>query len=189
MTRSTCGTYWARVEVYTPDSREKFLVDTMVQDAIIRNLEIIGEAVRNLSTEPAPALSGRSLAKHHRSPQCPHPRILRGRPGNRLAPHKAATTRTQAPCSKLSWRSSLRTRRAVAGGHFDRRYAVSCSVESTYCVSPSRRRRSRSASPIPPKRVAIIAVTTITLPDSFRPYGPRACLVCMPSFPCVTPRA
>jgi uncharacterized protein with HEPN domain len=38
----------ARIEAYTATGRRAFLVDTMVQDAVIRNLEIIGEAVRNL---------------------------------------------------------------------------------------------------------------------------------------------
>ncbi|MBP1780072.1 MAG: hypothetical protein H6Q86_6083 [candidate division NC10 bacterium] len=38
----------ARIEVYTAAGRRAFLSDTMVQDAVIRNLEVIGEAVRNL---------------------------------------------------------------------------------------------------------------------------------------------
>ena len=38
----------ARIEAYTVDGRRAFLADTMVQDAVIRNLEVIGEAVRNL---------------------------------------------------------------------------------------------------------------------------------------------
>ncbi len=38
----------ARIEKYTIQGREVFFDDTMVQDAVIRNLEVIGEAVRNL---------------------------------------------------------------------------------------------------------------------------------------------
>jgi len=41
----------ARVEAYTEGGRSAFFQDTMVQDAVIRNLEVIGEAVRNLSAE------------------------------------------------------------------------------------------------------------------------------------------
>ena len=38
----------ARIEKYTAQGRTAFFDDTMVQDAVIRNLEVIGEAVRNL---------------------------------------------------------------------------------------------------------------------------------------------
>jgi uncharacterized protein with HEPN domain len=38
----------ARIEKYTAQGREGFHENTMVQDAVIRNLEVIGEAVRNL---------------------------------------------------------------------------------------------------------------------------------------------
>ena len=37
-----------RIEAYTAHGRRAFLADTMVQDAVIRNLEVIGEAVKNL---------------------------------------------------------------------------------------------------------------------------------------------
>jgi len=41
-----------RIEEYTQSlDYESFLKNTMVQDAVIRNLEIIGEAVKNISTE------------------------------------------------------------------------------------------------------------------------------------------
>lgn len=40
-----------RIETYTVGGRRAFLADTMVQDAVIRNLEIIGEAVRHLPPE------------------------------------------------------------------------------------------------------------------------------------------
>lgn len=38
-----------KIESYTTGGRKTFFQDTMVQDAVIRNLEVIGEAVRNLS--------------------------------------------------------------------------------------------------------------------------------------------
>ena len=37
------------IEAYTKGGREVFLATKMVQDAVIRKLEIIGEAVKNLS--------------------------------------------------------------------------------------------------------------------------------------------
>ena len=41
-----------RVEAYTKAMNyEQFLRDTKVQDAVVRNLEIIGEAVKNLSPD------------------------------------------------------------------------------------------------------------------------------------------
>jgi uncharacterized protein with HEPN domain len=39
----------ARIAEYTQAGREAFFADTKTQDAVIRNLEVIGEAVRNLS--------------------------------------------------------------------------------------------------------------------------------------------
>jgi uncharacterized protein with HEPN domain len=37
------------IEIYTVGGREEFFATKMIQDAVIRNLEIIGEAVKNLS--------------------------------------------------------------------------------------------------------------------------------------------
>jgi uncharacterized protein with HEPN domain len=41
----------ARIESYVSGGHAAFLADTMIQDAVIRNLEVIGEAVKNLSSE------------------------------------------------------------------------------------------------------------------------------------------
>ena len=41
-----------RIKAYTAGGKDRFLVEPIVQDAVIRNLEIIGEAVKNLSPEP-----------------------------------------------------------------------------------------------------------------------------------------
>ena len=40
-----------RIESYTKDGRDAFMSEPMIQDAVMRNLEIIGEAVKKLSTE------------------------------------------------------------------------------------------------------------------------------------------
>jgi uncharacterized protein with HEPN domain len=38
-----------RIEAFTAGGRDQFFADVMVQDAVIRNLEVIGEAVKGLS--------------------------------------------------------------------------------------------------------------------------------------------
>ncbi len=40
-----------RIESYTHDGREVFLQTTIIQDAVMRNFEIIGEATKRLSPE------------------------------------------------------------------------------------------------------------------------------------------
>ena len=46
----------ARIERYVGDvSAEQFYADTKTSDAVIRNLQVIGEAARELSTDPAAA--------------------------------------------------------------------------------------------------------------------------------------
>jgi len=40
-----------RIESYTVEGKEKFLETPMIQDAVIRNFEIIGEATKHLSPE------------------------------------------------------------------------------------------------------------------------------------------
>jgi uncharacterized protein with HEPN domain len=40
-----------RIEDYTQEGRETFLHTPLIQDAVIRNFEIIGEATKNLSDE------------------------------------------------------------------------------------------------------------------------------------------
>jgi uncharacterized protein with HEPN domain len=41
----------ARISEYTRNGRDLFFSDTKTQDAVVRNLEIVGEAVKNLSDE------------------------------------------------------------------------------------------------------------------------------------------
>ena len=38
-----------RIPSYTSEGRDAFMADTRTQDAVIRNIEIIGEAVKRLS--------------------------------------------------------------------------------------------------------------------------------------------
>jgi uncharacterized protein with HEPN domain len=40
-----------RIVTYTRDGRDRFMADQMVQDATVRNLEIVGEATKRLSPE------------------------------------------------------------------------------------------------------------------------------------------
>jgi uncharacterized protein with HEPN domain len=40
-----------RLMTYTKEGREVFLADPQIQDAVARNLEIVGEAVKHLSEE------------------------------------------------------------------------------------------------------------------------------------------
>ena len=39
------------IESYTCDGKESFMQNRMIQDAVIRNFEVIGEATKRLSTE------------------------------------------------------------------------------------------------------------------------------------------
>ena len=38
----------SKIESYTKEGKDRFLAETMIQDAVIRNLEIIGEAVKGI---------------------------------------------------------------------------------------------------------------------------------------------
>lgn len=40
-----------KIEVYTIDGKDRFLESTMIQDAVIRNVEIIGEITKRISSE------------------------------------------------------------------------------------------------------------------------------------------
>ncbi len=40
-----------RIEIYTASGRTAFLENAMIQDAVIRNFEVIGEATKRLSPE------------------------------------------------------------------------------------------------------------------------------------------
>lgn len=40
-----------RIELYTAGGRDAFLTSTLIQDGVIRNFEVIGEAAKRVSTE------------------------------------------------------------------------------------------------------------------------------------------
>lgn len=40
-----------KIESYTSSGKEEFMKSTLIQDAVIRNLEIIGEATKNISQD------------------------------------------------------------------------------------------------------------------------------------------
>ena len=55
----------AEIESYTHDGRAAFLADRKTQSAVIRQLEVIGEAVKNLSaglTQAEPGVPWRQIA-------------------------------------------------------------------------------------------------------------------------------
>lgn len=41
----------AKIEKYTKGGQKQFMEDTMIQDSVVRNLEIIGEAAKNLPAD------------------------------------------------------------------------------------------------------------------------------------------
>lgn len=54
-----------RVERYTAGGRDAFFADPKTQDAVIRNLQVLGESVRHLSeeaTQAAPGIRWRAIA-------------------------------------------------------------------------------------------------------------------------------
>jgi uncharacterized protein with HEPN domain len=54
-----------RIEAYTIEGREKFLETPIIQDAVIRNFEIIGEATKRLSpdlTNAYPEIAWKQIA-------------------------------------------------------------------------------------------------------------------------------
>ena len=40
-----------RIQTYTAEGRDAFMADTMIQDAVVRNFEIIGEAAKRTSED------------------------------------------------------------------------------------------------------------------------------------------
>ena len=75
-------------------SYEEFFDDLKTQDAVIRNLEIIGEAVKNLSTNLRAEYQC-SVEEHGRAEGPTDPRLLRCQPGHRLACCSQGAARSQ----------------------------------------------------------------------------------------------
>jgi uncharacterized protein with HEPN domain len=74
---------------YTVDGRDAFFADRKTQDAVIRNIEIIGQAVKGISDTTRglkPEVPWRQIAGGARQA---HPRILRRGPEPRLGRRRA----------------------------------------------------------------------------------------------------
>jgi hypothetical protein len=69
----------ARIEDYVREGREAFLGDTKTQDAVIRNLEVIGQAVKDLGTNALGARRLCAMGSRRRSSQRAGASIPRGR--------------------------------------------------------------------------------------------------------------
>ncbi len=55
----------AAIESFTPEGRDRFIADLMTQSAVVRQIEIIGEAVKQLSatvTTSEPSVPWRQIA-------------------------------------------------------------------------------------------------------------------------------
>lgn len=78
----------ARIRQYTGGIDERgFLDDPKTQDAVLRSIEIIGEAARNVERADPEFSARHSEIPWGRDPchaQPPVPRLFRGRPGNCL---------------------------------------------------------------------------------------------------------
>ena len=79
---------------YTTGGREQFFRHKIVQDAVVRNLEIIGEAVKNLFPRFALPPSRRALATDRRTSGRVDSSVLRRQYGVGLAGGRASTAGT-----------------------------------------------------------------------------------------------
>jgi hypothetical protein len=83
----------AAIESYVAGGRNAFFSERIVQDAVIRNFEVIGEAANRLS----PALKSASHAPWSKNsiPQSPNPRLLEHRPPVGLGRHRKRFARAE----------------------------------------------------------------------------------------------
>lgn len=70
-----------KIERFTTEGRSCFFQDVMVQDAVLRNFEVIGEATKRLDDALPDGAPGDPLVGVGRSAGCPHPPIRRCRSG------------------------------------------------------------------------------------------------------------
>lgn len=78
-----------KIEEYIKNmSKQEFLNSSQTQDAVIRRIEIIGEAVKNIPEELKEKHPDIPLEKDSRNERHPHPRILRRRPRTNMESRK-----------------------------------------------------------------------------------------------------
>ena len=65
------------IQRYTVDGREAFFSDGKTQDAVIRNIEILGQAVKGISDDTRGSGAGDPVAKDRRHARQADPRVLR----------------------------------------------------------------------------------------------------------------
>lgn len=64
-----------RIEACASEGRDAFEASHVLQDAIIRNFEVIGEAVKQLSPVLLKTVSGGALAADSRLSRCAHSQL------------------------------------------------------------------------------------------------------------------
>ena len=74
---------------------DEYLRDYKTQDAVVRNLEVIGEATKNLSDEFRDQHPGYSVARYGWNPRSPDSSLFRDQSGNCLADCPTRFTRSQ----------------------------------------------------------------------------------------------
>jgi len=65
----------AKINEYVSVGQVEFMSNSHWQDAVIRQLEIIGEATKRISSELRRPILGSSLAAHCRVARCSYPRL------------------------------------------------------------------------------------------------------------------
>ena len=65
-----------RIESYTQGGREVFLQSPLIQDAVIRNFEVMGEGVKRISQELTAKSPSGSLAEDCRVAGCINSRLI-----------------------------------------------------------------------------------------------------------------
>jgi len=66
-----------RIRSYTHQGKEAFFTSSLLQDAVIRNLEVIGEAAKRISPSSKAAGGGDPVAAGGGHARRSHPRLLR----------------------------------------------------------------------------------------------------------------
>jgi hypothetical protein len=78
-----------KIEEYIKNmSKQEFLNSSQTQDAVIRRIEIIGEAAKNIPEELKRKTSRHPMEKNSRNARHPNPRILRRRPRTNMESRK-----------------------------------------------------------------------------------------------------